>query len=53
MLRGFKGARSRVAVLPTMATPAVAPEASRHAEPARSAREAEQLARELAGMARA
>jgi len=38
MLRGFKRVRNRVAVLPTMAA-YPAPEASRHAEPARSARE--------------
>jgi hypothetical protein len=37
MLRGFKRVRNRVAVLPTMAA-YPAPEASRHAEPARSAR---------------
>jgi hypothetical protein len=39
MLRGFKRVRNRIAVLPTMAANPVAPEASRHAEPARSARE--------------
>jgi len=39
MLRGFKRVRSRIAVLPTMAANPVAPEASRHSEPARSARE--------------
>ena len=38
MLRGFKRVRNRVAVLPTMAA-YPAPEASRHAKPARSARE--------------
>jgi tetratricopeptide (TPR) repeat protein len=38
MLRGFKRVRNRVAVLPTMAA-YPAPEASRHAEPARSARQ--------------
>ena len=39
MLRGFRRVRNRVAVLPTMAAYPMAPEASRHAEPARSARE--------------
>jgi tetratricopeptide (TPR) repeat protein len=39
MLRGFKRVRYRVAVLPTMVAYPMAPEASRHAEPARSARE--------------
>jgi tetratricopeptide (TPR) repeat protein len=37
MLRGFKRVPNRIAVLPTMAAYPVAPEASRHAEPARSA----------------
>jgi hypothetical protein len=38
MLRGFKRVRYRVAILPTMAAYPMAPETSRHAEPARSAR---------------